>query len=556
MTSNQEGVLKESGKSRGPQCGPGSFLILYETGILALAAALTIGLAAGGDDRLARSTPFLLTVLGIWGLFDLLGTLFFARSGRRTSVRLIGDLTFCLCLVGWTGGVESFLIPILLACVALASSQLGLRRALFLSTGASLVLVFITVGRIKGWTVTELLGVDSEPSGFGWQTAVQLFGQVIALVAVALLGSRLGGGLRYAERINDLIVGAIAEGIVIVDRYGRIRHVNSIARGMLGFPGAADWRGRSVSDVLRRSEDGQLRTELENPRVGERRVEYRVDRDERVPLRLRTTVAESDMNGARTWIFLMRDLTLEHRVSRAEERLEHLEELEDLALGLAHEIRNPLASIRGGVQELASGRLDEAQSERLARVILRESDRLDRTVSQFMEYSRTKAQETTEPISLAACLEEVREVLVERIDARDIEISLEIEDGLDDSMEGSRDLIHKVFLNLGINAIEAGTRSLMYRMGAGRTSGIQVVVADEGQGMDEETRTRAFNPFFTTKTREGGLGLALVRKIVDGHRGTIEIESEKGTGTRMCVWFPSEAMSENTRPLESLGAQQ
>ena len=298
-----------------------------------------------------------------------------------------------------------------------------------------------------------------------------------------------------------------------------------------------------MSDVLRRSDDGQLRSELESPRIGERRIEYRGDREESVPLRLRTSVAESDASGARTWIFLMRDLTLEQRVSRAEARLEHLEELEDLALGLAHEIRNPLASIRGGVQELASGRLDEDQAGRLARVILRESDRLDRTVSQFMEYSRSKVQEETETVSLDQVLEEVHEVLAQRIDARELDLSVEWEEEEPVEIEGNRDLMHKVFLNLGINAIEAGANSVHYRLSPGRTGGIQVVVEDDGQGMDEETRVRAFNPFFTTKTREGGLGLALVRKIVDGHRGTIELETEMGTGTRICVWFPSETLS-------------
>ncbi len=558
MTSTLEGVVRGTGRGRGPEDGPGSFLILYETVILTFAAALTIGLAASGDDRLHGSTPFLLTVLGLWGLFDLAGYLLFPREPAWNSVRLTGDLTFCLFLVAWTGGAESFLMPILLASLALASTLVGRRRALLLASGASLLLLIVTVGRAGGWTLTELYGVPAQPSEADSSLAIRLLAHLTALFAVALLGSRLGGGLRQAERVNDLIVQAIGEGILIIDGKGTIRHANQEARRILGYPEDLDWRGRTARELLRRTEDDALRRELESPQPGERLVDYRVDREEQVPLRLRTTVTETGPNGERTWIFLMRDLTLEQRVARAEARLEHLEELEELALGLAHEIRNPLASIRGGVQELASGRLDSAQTDRLARLILRESDRLDRTVSQFMEYSRSKFRETRELVPLVDCLREVRELLVQRADARGIEIVVDIEQTVDATIEGSRDLTHKLLLNLGINAIEAcrGDGRLAYLVRSGRAGGIEIVVEDDGQGMDEETRTRAFHPFFTTKTREGGLGLALVKKIVDGHRGSIEIESERGLGTRIRVWLPGVAKSTpQSRPLEPSGAR-
>ena len=156
----------------------------------------------------------------------------------------------------------------------------------------------------------------------------------------------------------------------------------------------------------------------------------------------------------------------------------------------------------------------------------------------------------------------------QRTDVRDREISLTVEEGAPDVIDASRDLLTKVFLNLGINAIEAGGRMIRFHLAAGRSGGLQILVDDDGGGMDEETRARAFNPFFTTKTREGGLGLALVRKIIDGHRGTIEIESSRGEGTRFRLWFPvrtgtpdeSASVSDarlstaEARPPESVGA--
>lgn len=543
MNSILEGVFRRTGRGRGPQSGPGSFLFLYETAIVALAATLSIGMAASGDERLGGSAPFLLTVLGLWGLFVLIGTVSFPRGGTWTSVRLTGDLTFCLFLVTWTGGVESFLHPILLASIAVASTFLGRRRAVIVASAVAVILLIVTVGQVNGWTVHELLGGDGRTSTPGWSLAVRFLATIAAAYAVALLASRLGVGLRHAERINDLIVQAIGEGIIIIDQRGIIRHANFEARRILGFPQRQDWRGQTARDVLRRSEDGMLRNELENPRIGERLVHCRSGRKgQHFPLRLRTTVAETAPNGPGTWIFLMRDLTLERRMARAEARLQHLEELEDLALGLAHEIRNPLASLRGGVQELSSGRLSPEQAERLERLILRESDRLDRTVSQFLEYSRSRPSKQMEPVPVLRCLEEVRELLVQRADAREIAISIEVDgdDAQGAVIRGSQDLFHKLFLNLGINAIEAcrGTGELSYRVMVPKSGGVEVTVEDDGPGMDEATMNRAFNPFFTTKTREGGLGLALVKKIVDGHRGSIEVESEKGLGTRFRVWLP------------------
>ena len=553
-----EGVIPGVRRGRGPANGPGSFLILYETAILVFAATLTIGLAASGDERIDGSTPFLLTVLGLWGLFDLVGNLLLPREPAWISVRLTGDLTFCMFLVAWTGAAESFLMPILLASLTLASTLFGRRRALLLASGASLLLLIMTAGEVRGWALPDLYGLPTAPSEAGWTLAIRLLAHVTALFAVAVLGSRLGGGLRQAERVNDLIVQAIGEGVLIIDRKGTIRHVNREARRILGYPDEEDWRGRTAREVLRRTEDDALRRELESPKPGERLVDYRVGREERVPLRLRTTVTDTGQNGEQTWIFLMRDLTLEQRVARAEARLEHLEELEELALGLAHEIRNPLASIRGGVQELAGGRLDAAQADKLARMTLRESDRLDRTVSQFMEYSRCQSQERTEIVPVEDCLGEVHEVLEQRADSRGIEFVVVVEPEIDTKVEGSRDLLHKLLLNLGINGIEAcrGDGRLVYRVTSGRQGGIEIVVEDDGQGMDEETRSRAFLPFFTTKTREGGLGLALVKKIVDGHRGSIEIESKRGLGTRIRVWLPGAGESTPpSRPLEASGAR-
>ena len=540
MISSVAGSSREVQRGRDPQCGSDSSLLLYQTAILIFAVALTIGLAGNGDIHFDHWAPVLLAAFGLWGLFDVIGYFIYSGTERGKSIKVIGDLTFCLCLVGWTGGVESFLLPILLASIALAGSQLDMKRAVFLATGTAVILLLMP--SVLSWVLQASLGIQPlvVPGDWGWNFATRLIAQLIAIFAVAVLGSRLGGGLQQAERINDLIVEAMEEGVLIVDQKKRIRHVNPIAQQILGYPEDSQIRGKLVSEVLKRTDDDQLRREFENPCEGSRVIEYRYMRSKTIPLRLKVSFAHSARSGEGTCIFLMRDLALEKRVSKAEARLEHLEELEDLALGLAHEIRNPLASIRGGVQELSRGKLNSEQSHRIERVILRESDRLDRTVNQFMEYSRTRAGQDCVCLSLLECTSEAIELLAQRQDAREVEFTVNCADCYDPFIEGDPDLIHKLILNLGINALEAFKHAgrIDVELKPGRDNGPEITVRDNGPGMEEKVKARAFNPFFTTKTREGGLGLAIVRKIVDAHRGEIEIESELGLGTAVRVWFP------------------
>ncbi len=555
MISSVAGSNREVERGRDPRSGSDSSLLLFETAILIFAVALTVGLAGNGDIQFDHWAPVLLTAFGLWGLFDVIGYFIYSGSTRGKSIKLIGDLTFCLCLVGWTGGVESFLLPILLASIALASSQLDMRRAVFLATGTTLILLLMPT--VLSWVLQSSFGIQPlvVPSEWGWDFATRLIAQLIAIFAVAVLGSRLGGGLQQAERINDLIVEAMEEGVLIVDQKKRIRHVNPIAQQILGYSEDSQLRGRLVSEVLKRTEDFQLIKELENPCEGSRVIEYRHKRSKTIPLRLKVTFAHSARSGEGSCIFLMRDLALEKRVSKAEARLEHLEELEDLALGLAHEFRNPLASIRGGVQELSRGKLNSEQSHRIERVILRESDRLDRTVDQFMEYSRTRAGQDRVCFSLLECTSEALELLAQRQDAREVEFTVNCADCYDPFLEGDPNLIHKLLLNLGINALEAFNQPgrIHVELKPGRDNGPEVTVQDDGPGMEEKVKARAFNPFFTTKTREGGLGLAIVRKIVDAHRGEIEIESELGLGTTVRVWFPEVNNEVNFSNSDSVG---
>jgi signal transduction histidine kinase len=229
------------------------------------------------------------------------------------------------------------------------------------------------------------------------------------------------------------------------------------------------------------------------------------------------------------------DRTSQRRTLEVEARLVHLEELEQLALGLAHEIRNPLASLRGAAVELASGTLPPQQAERMEAIVLRESDRLDRTVDDFLEYSRSRRVEHSEAVNLAEVVEEVIESVSGRQDARDVQMTRQCQQGA--VILGDRDGLHQVVSNLTINALEAGAQKIGFVI-ALQGDHLRLEISDDGSGMTPELQSRAFLPFVSTKTREGGLGLALVKKIVDSAAGWIEVESLQGEGTTFLITLP------------------
>lgn len=529
------------------------YLAVYRTAMLVLGVLLLgINRGTGGEPEWHRVLPFLDSILAVWCLLHLGGLAAeFRRHRLRPSMQtqVAGDLLFSLSLIWLTGGVESIFLPLLLASVLAASLVLDLPRSILVATSATLTLTVMTVIQTVGWSPGRWLGL-SRSTELELTTGVSLLmGQAIAIHCLAFLGARLMSRLRRAVRLNDLIVENIGDGIIVLDERGKTLLLNCEALRILGYPEETDWRGKHPHDLFRREGDQELREVLANLKPGEFQVEWLLGRSERTPITMRVTRITGAKKARSSWVAVLHDRTLERRAAAAEARLRHLEEVEDLARGLVHEIRNPLASIRGCVQELGRGGLVQDQARRLAAIVMRESDRLDRIVDEFLEYSRTGPTQLV-PVDVVGCLTEVLETLRERADAHKVEFALLEATAERHVVLGHREMIYRVFLNLGINALEAmqGKGNLTFALSEGRPDGWVVWVNDTGPGMAEETRRRIFNPFFSTKPREGGLGLAVVERIVHGHGGVIEVESEEGRGARFRVWLPGveSAVAEGT----------
>ena len=248
-------------------------------------------------------------------------------------------------------------------------------------------------------------------------------------------------------------------------------------------------------------------------------------------------------------IILIKNMSLIRELEEQQRPADHLNNLGALAMGLAHEIRNPLGGIRGSAQLLHQDIRKTAHREYLE-VVINEVDRINLLVKRMMDLARPvelKLKET----NIHKVLEDII-ILEKETFARKNGRFQQVYDPSLPLIEADEDQLKQVFLNLIKNAIEAsrdgGTLQIVTRVSSGFAvktpiasvprNNIAVEIIDSGEGMDEETQKKLFTPFHTTKSKGSGLGLPISLKIVEDHHGKIKITSEKGLGTTVQVFLP------------------
>lgn len=242
-------------------------------------------------------------------------------------------------------------------------------------------------------------------------------------------------------------------------------------------------------------------------------------------------------------------------------RAERLAALGQLSAGLAHEIRNPLGVIKGSAEMLAQ-KLQSAQplTAELAGYISSEVNRLNALVARFLDFSRPQHLELR-PVVIASVLDRALDSVERQFPAGYVKVERDYAGELPEIM-ADRQLCEQIFINLILNAFQAMSelpagRERVLRLSVapesrGEISGIAVLVEDSGPGVPPELREQIFNPFFTSKKDGVGLGLAIVAKFVDDHRGSIRLDPDSASGARFRVFLP--ANPESLKPQETLPA--
>lgn len=518
------------------------------------------------------------SLYAVLGLYLLTGVALFATYPRWKARRwfqrwhVLADFVFQSVLIWSTGGVFSIFNPLLFVTLVAATSVASARGAFVLATIAAMSLTLSMLAQGLGITPASAASVErilaAERSGF---VISHLGVSVLALFTICTLGSGFSHGLRRMEDIQSEILENMAEGLIAVDRSGSVLHLNREARSLLGlgrveagydgltldsiFPGE---RHAALRDGFRESRRRRLQVSL-----GERSTRER-------PVEVKLSSVSDEAGQPRYRIGLLSDLSLKLLMENAQRRIQKLEDLQMMALGIAHEIRNPLASIRGCVQEIERLVRTSPQASRYMDIVCRESDRLDGILEEFLLYARSEPLHRV-PLDLVRVVEEAVLLLKSRpgLGARTFILNLPASHPL---VLGDEKRLTQVFLNLGINAIdatspEAGKISITLQpkrfatveaMEAGHdlVPGVEVEFNDNGKGIAPADMKRVFTPFFTRKETGTGLGLSIVDRILREHMGVLDVASTAAKGTTFRLWFPVlAAVGEDKGEKEAAGAQ-
>jgi two-component system sensor histidine kinase PilS (NtrC family) len=501
--------------------------------------------------RYGRFTPTFLLILisAIYGSSILFGVLLL-RGRREKSVAVAIttlDVLLITGLVYLTGGAGSIFSFLYGAQILTAALTLGTNAAYY-TAAASLACYFLQGLALNvGWLPPPPDQPLSQYILSSRDFQLALVSNMVGISAVALLATNLArraqiAGARLIEaqqstarlvRLNDDIVRSIASGLITSDDDGRILGINRSAQDILRDQ-TGTLLGQPLSKILPSYATEPLR---EPPRRADA-TGHRADGTE-FPMGY-TLSALLDAGGNPSGLLLaFQDLTEIRTLRDQAEAAQRLAALGQLATGLAHEIRNPLSSISGSVEMVREGNALGAEDSQLLGIVISEVERLNSLVTTMLQVGRP-SQIKTEPLDLRAIASEV--VTVARGEATQ-------SNGLQINAVGPSepvlvtadpDRIRQVVWNLVRNAVQASPHRgrVEVRTGKDRGGNVFLEVADEGSGIGAAQRERLFDMFYSGRSHGVGLGLALVKQIVDQHRGRIEILDRDVTGTCFRVTLP------------------
>ncbi|HEU5262492.1 MAG TPA: ATP-binding protein [Gemmatimonadales bacterium] len=456
------------------------------------------------------------------------------------------DVALITSVVHMTGGPQSDLTPLYVPLIAVTA---------VLMPPASTVLITALVGIV--YFADVFFG---HPTAMTGEIFLQLsvFAAVAAVTAyfasrVSVMGAEreaLAGELRQVRLEAADVLRNIPTGIVTVDQDGHVLYCNPAAEQILGFK-ERQWRGRSIMPEFAKMAPEFWAAITATARRGVRamRVEARVRRPDRTfPIGVTTTTLDVEPGGVPRVTAIFTDISDSKRLEELHLRAERLEAVAELSSSLAHEIKNPLASIRSSVEQLGRAKRVNDDEKFLTSLIVRESDRLSRLLSEFLDFSRVRVTECR-PLDLNGVAAAAIRLVREHPDCPDDAV-IDLVGG-PTPMEGDEDLLHRVVSNLVLNAVQAVGKGARVTVrtgrpaahelpgGAGIENPVALVVRDNGPGIPESLRARLFEPFVTGRTGGTGLGLAIVQRAVEAHRGLVLVDSASGQGTTFTVYFPA-----------------
>jgi two-component system sensor histidine kinase PilS (NtrC family) len=497
---------------------------------------------------LTAGITYILTLLYI-------GVAQFVRSrGINLAIQIAGDLVIETFLVYFTGGLDSPFSFLYLVSIITAAMLLYRRGGLLAASGA--VILYGALGDLMyygllrqpaqswfvptPWTSSRLyLNMATNFAGF-YATALltSYLSEKLARTSEELDANRLN--LAELRALNQNVVESIPSGLITLSPSGLVTFANPASEQIL-MRKAEELVGCHISELGFFSEE-EWRAVDETmgiaPVMRMERDDFLVDGNFHT-LGWAVTPLNTLEGVASGYTLIFQDLT-DMKKMEAELRLkDRMAAVGELSAGIAHEIRNPLAAIAGSVQVLKKSEALSPQEQRLMSIVLRESERLNKSIADFLRFVKPQEKRAAE-FDIAASLSETLDLL-----ANSPELSAEhrIERQIAPpsyTIVGDGDQIRQVFWNIARNAVQAMPRGGRLRVATEVGDGsYNIVFADSGRGMSDSDQRRLFQPFRTNFPTGTGLGMAISYRIVQEHGGRIDVRSREGSGTMITVSLPA-----------------
>lgn len=506
--------------------------------------------------------PFLVFVVsvGLTAVYFLL-----ARMSRglvwQVRAQFLLDALLITWLVWRTGDLTSPYITLYIVLIGVSSAFLRPRPTFMMSVIC--VTLFTVLAVLTGAGLIETSGVAQSPSRI-----IQIVSfNAIAFLVVGLLASRLSERLSSGEQLKEAtkslanlqalherIIESIRSGLITTDLDGNIYTFNSAAVEITGYT-AEQMRGRSIFSLFGNIKQ-PIAISLEKL-DGDQPPRFETDlvTPEGFAVHIGYNISElfSEDKQRSGLIITFQDLTEIRSMEESIKRKDRLAAVGRVGAGLAHEIRNPLGAMRGAIQVLESNTPPDSVQADLMKIILRESDRLNSIITNFLSYAKPKVGSFTE---IDAC-EAIRDTVKLLRHSPEVTTKHTLAETLPPNpvfVSADTTQLKQVFWNLARNSINAmpdgGT--LTIKLETMPSNRVQIVFEDTGVGMTPEQVERLFEPFSNSTSGGTGLGLSIVYQIIRDHDGVINVRSFEGEGTVITVVLPRASAAESSRETDDI----
>src|SRR5215510_8381721 len=476
-------------------------------------------------------------------------------------VQLAGDALIVSAFIYVTGGITSYFTTLYVLPIVAASTVQFRRGGMLVATLSTVLYVGLVVAQYMAasgllndpWPTRYALALPS-PSVARYTVALNVFG----FFAVAFLSGSLADSLKSAgarlqqastqiadlQALNQHVIDSLPSGLATTDQSDRILTFNRAAQVITGVPFQSAV-GRPIGEVMRLPApvNDAIHHGLRQPGTKRHEFWYRSP-DGRGDIEVGLSATHLETPGGRAgFLFTFQDVTSFKKLERDAAIQQRLAAVGEMAAGIAHEIRNPLASMSGSIQILRQELPLSAEQEQLMDIVLRESERLNTTIRSFLAYARPQRFQI-QRFDVRRALNDTALLLRNSAEVQDChEIVLDVPS---DELwyEADEGQIKQIIWNLATNGLRAMPDGGRLRLTAAiepASEDVALTVEDEGIGIPAAELEGLFQPFNGRFAKGSGLGLAIVHRIVADYHGEIRVNSQQGVGTSVSVRLPARA---------------